>query len=73
MPLSLTSGFLSAFGIKTPLVPVIKILKKIGFTEKMWEKAVVKLLRDLTEKSANFSILATSSIMLLLIFGEEDQ
>ena len=54
----------------TPLVPVVKILKKIGFTGKIWEKAGVKLLRDLTEKSVKFSTLATSNITLLLIFGE---
>ena len=56
-----------------PLVPVIKILKKIRVTGKIWEKARVKLLRDLTEKSVNFSTLATSSIRPLLFFGEEDQ
>ena len=55
-----------------PLVPVVKILKKIGVTGKIWEKAGVKLLRDLTEKSVNFSTLATSN-RLLLVFGEEDQ
>ena len=70
MPLSLTSGFLSAFGIMTPLVPVVKILKIIGFTGKIWEKAGVKLLRDLTEKSVNFGTLTTSNITLLLIFRE---
>ena len=47
--------------------------KKIGVTGKIWEKAGVKLLRDLTEKSVNFSTLATSNIRLLLVFGEEDQ
>ena len=47
--------------------------KRIGVTGKIWEKAGVKLLRDLTEKSVNFSTLATSSIRLLLVFGEEDQ
>ena len=47
---------------------------KIGVTGKIWEKAGgVKLLRDLTEKSVNFSTLATSNIRLLLVFGEEDQ
>ena len=70
MPLSLTSGFLSDFGIMTSLVPVVKILKKIGLTGKIWEKAGVKLLRDLTEKCVNFGTLATSIITLLLIFGE---
>ena len=47
--------------------------KKIGVTGKIWEKVGVKLLRDLTEKSVNFSTLATSNIRLLLVFGEEDQ
>ena len=47
--------------------------KKIGVTRKILEKAGVKLLRDLTEKSVNFSTLATSNIRLLLVFGEEDQ
>ena len=47
--------------------------KRIGVTGKIWEKAGVKLLRDLTEKSVNFSTLATSNIRLLLVFGEEDQ
>ena len=50
-----------------------QILKKIGVTGKIWEKAGVKLLRDLTEKSVNFSTLATSNIRLLLVFGKEDQ
>ena len=48
-------------------------LKKIGVTGKVWEKAGLKLLRDLTEKSVNFSTLATSNIRLLLFLGEEDQ
>ena len=74
MPLALTSGTPSDSGIMLPLVPVVKILKKkIGVTGKIWEKAGVKLLRDLTEKSVNFSTLATSNIRLLLVFGEEDQ
>ena len=47
--------------------------KNIGVTGKIWEKAGVKLLRDLTEKSVNFSTLTTSNIRLLLVFGEEDQ
>ena len=47
--------------------------EKIGVTGKIWEKAGVKLLRDLTEKSVKFSVLATSDIRLLLFFGEEDQ
>ena len=48
-------------------------LEKNGVTGKIWEKAGVKLLRDLTEKNVNFSTLTTSNIMLLLVFGEEDQ
>ena len=47
--------------------------KKIGVTGKIWEKAGVKLLRDPTEKSVNFSTLVTSNIRLLLVFSEEDQ
>ena len=47
--------------------------KKIEVTGKIWEEAGVKLLRDLTEVSVNFSTLATSNIRLLLVFGEEDQ
>ena len=46
---------------------------KIGVTGKTWEKTGVKCLRDLIEKSVNFSTLATSNIRLLLVFGEEDQ
>ena len=62
------------FGIMLPLVSVVKILKKrIGVTGKIWEKARVKLLRDLTEKSVNFSTLATFNIRLSLVFGEQDQ
>ena len=62
------------FGIMLPLVSVVKILKKrIGVMGKIWEKARVKLLRDLTEKSVNFSTLATFNIRLLLVFGEQDQ
>ena len=56
-----------------PLVPVVKMLKKNwGHRENLGESGV-KLLRDLTEKSVNFSTLATSNIWLLLVFGEEDQ
>ena len=47
--------------------------KKIGVTGKIGGKAGVKLLRDLTKKSVNFSTLATSNIRLLLFFGGEDQ
>ena len=31
------------------------------------------IIKDLTEKSVNFSTLATSNIRLLLFFGKEDQ
>ena len=41
-------------------------LEKIGVTRKIWEKAGVKLLRDLTKRSVSFSTLATSDIRLLL-------
>ena len=40
---------------------------------KIWEKAGVKLSKDLTEKSVNFSTVATFNIRLLLGFGEQDQ
>ena len=67
------------FGTMLPLVPVVKILKKNwghgenGVTGKIWEKTGIKLLRDLTEKSVNFSTLETFNISLLLVFGEQDQ
>ena len=61
------------FCIMYPLVPVVKILKKIGVTRKIWVKAGVHVFRDLTEKSVNFGTLATSNIRLLLFFGEVDQ
>ena len=66
---SLTSGTTSDFGIMLPLVPVVKIVKKIGHRENLG--AGVKLLRDLTEKSVNFSTLATSNIKLFLVFEED--
>ena len=46
--------------------------KQLEVTRKIWEKMVAKLLRDPTEKSVDFSTLATSNIRLLLVFGEED-
>ena len=74
MPLVSYIGNSLRFGIMLPLVSVVKILKKrIGVMGKIWEKARVKLLRDLTEKSVNFSTLATFNIRLLLVFGEQDQ
>ena len=42
-------------------------------TEKIWEKAGVKVLRDLTVKSVSFSALATSDIKISLLFGEVDK
>ena len=40
--------------------------EKIGVTGKIWKKVGVKLLRDLTEKSINFTTLAASNIRLLI-------
>ena len=31
-------------------MPVVKILKKVGVTGKIWEKVGIKTLRDLTNK-----------------------
>ena len=61
------------FSIMHPLVPVVKILTKTGVAKKIWEKAEVKVLRDLTQKSVNFSALANSNIKLSLFPGEVDQ
>ena len=44
---------------------------KLGSRGKLWEKAEVKLLRDLTEKSVNFSTLATSNIRFLLFLAKK--
>ena len=53
-----------------PLVPVVKILKKIcGHRENLGENGGQSL-RDLTVKSVNFSALATSDIKISLFFGE---
>ena len=61
------------FGIMLRLVPVVKILKKNwGHGENLGESGG-QTLRDLTEKSVNFSTLATFNIRLLLVFGEQDQ
>ena len=46
--------------------------KNWGYRENLGEGGV-KLLRDLAEKSINFSTLAASNIRLLIFFGEEDQ
>ena len=46
--------------------------EKNGVTGKFGRKRG-ELLTDLTEKSVNFSTLATSNIRLLLFLGEEDQ
>ena len=44
---------------------------KTGVTGKIWEKTGLYVLRDLTEKSVNFS--TTCNIRLLLFFGKVDQ
>ena len=41
-------------------------LENIGVNGEICEKAKVKLLKDLTEKSVNFSALATCNIRFLL-------
>ena len=79
-------GFLQNLRTTVPLVFYIRIsfrfwyyaslstcCQKIVVTGKIWEKVGVKLLRDLTEKSVNFSSLGTPNIKVLLFFGEEDQ
>ena len=48
-------------------------LEKSWVTGKIWEKAGVYVIGDLTKKSVNFSTLATCNIRLLLFFGEVDQ
>ena len=45
-------------------------LEKIWVTGKIWEKAELKMLRDLTDKSVSFSTLVTSNIRLSLFLGE---
>ena len=55
-----------------PLAPVVRFLKKIRVTGKIWEKAGVKV-SDLTGESVNFSAFATSNIKLLLFFSEVHQ
>ena len=56
------------------LVPVFKILqKKIRVTEKICEKAGVKVLRELTEKSVTCNALTTSNIKLSVFFREADR
>ena len=68
MPLvSYTSNSLS-FWHYASLSTCDQNLEKNGVTGKIWEKAGVNLLRDLTDKSVNFSTLAISNIRLLLFF-----
>ena len=62
-----------SFCIMHPSVPFVKVLKKACLTRKIWEDAGVKVLRDLTEKSAKFSTLASSNTRFLLFFDEVDQ
>ena len=59
--------------IMPALVPIAKILKKIGVTGKIFGESGGQTFKDLTEKSVNFSTLTTSDIGFLLFFGEEDQ
>ena len=74
MPLVSYSRIPSDFGIMPPLVPVVKVFKKkFESPGKFGRNQVSKVLRNLTEKSVNFSILAASNIRLLLFFGEKDQ
>ena len=61
------------FGVASLSTCCQNLEKKIGVTGKIWEKAGVKLLRDLTEESVNFSTLATFNIRLSLVFSEQDQ
>ena len=48
-------------------------LEKNWGHQKNLGKVGVKLLRDVIEKSVNFSTLETSNIRLLLFFGEENR
>ena len=62
----LVSGTPSDFGIMLPLVPVVKILKKKwSHRENLGERGG-QTKRELTEKSVNFSTLATSNIRFLV-------
>ena len=54
-----------------PFVPIVKILKKIGVTGKIWEKARVKPLMDLTK--CQFQYFGNFQCQLFSIFDEEDQ
>ena len=56
-----------------PLVPVVKILKKIWGNRENLGETGFKVLRDLTVKSANFSALATSDIKISQFFCEVDK
>ena len=73
MPLVSTSGFLSDFGIMPSLVPVVKILKKNWSHQKNLGESGGQTSEGSDRESVNSGTLATSNIMLLLLFGEKDQ
>ena len=74
MPLGSLSENPSDICVMHPLDLLSKSCKKkLGSQEKFGRKRGSKFYRDLKEKSANFSTLATSNIKLLLFFGEEGQ
>ena len=63
----------SEFGIMHPYCLLSKYLKRIWGQQENLGKAEIKVLRDLTEKSVNFSALVTFDVQLSLIFGKVDQ
>ena len=56
-----------------PLVPVVKILKKIGVTGKKLEEGEDQTFKGSDREKYNFSTLAASNTRLLIFFGEENQ
>ena len=74
---------LTALRTTVPLVSDIRISLRFWYhaslctccqnLEKNLGESGGQTFKDLTEKSVSFSTLATSSIRLLLFFGEEDQ
>ena len=55
-----------------PLVPVVKILKKLGHRKNLGESGG-QTFKGSDRENVNFSTLATSNIKLLLFFDDEDQ
>ena len=55
-----------------PLVPVVKILKKIGVTRKIWEKAGQTFEGSDREK-CQFKYFGKFQQQAFAIFGEDDQ